>query len=84
MHDHRVIPLDGRPHLPPSVRLWRGDSRGRWEGGTRVVETRHFTPHATFRGSGMNMVLTERFTRQDADTLRYKFTVDDREMFEAR
>ena len=83
VNDHRVIPLDGRPHVPDSMRLWKGDSRGRWEGDQLVVQTKNFTPHTTFRGSGMNMILTERFTRVDADTLRYEFTVDDPEMFEA-
>ena len=83
VNEHRIIPLDGRDHVPANVRLWKGDSRGRWEGDTLVVETVNFTPHTTFSGTGMNMHLTERFTRIDADTLGYEYTVDDPEMFEA-
>ena len=83
VNDHRVIPTDDGDHLPSSVRLWKGDSRGRWEGDSLVVETTNFTPHTSFRGTGPNMVLTERFTRLDADTLRYEYTVDDPESFVA-
>ena len=83
VNDHRVIPTDDSEHLPDSVRLWKGDSRGRWDGDTLVVETKNFTPHTSFSGSGPNMVLTERFTRIDADTLRYEYTVDDPQSFEA-
>ena len=83
VNEHRIIPLDGRDHVPDNVRLWKGDSRGRWDGDTLVVETVNFTPHTTHSGSGMNMHLTERFTRIDDDTLRYEYTVDDPEMFEA-
>ncbi len=82
MHDARIVPLDGRPHLPGGVRQWFGDSRGHWEGNTLVVETTNFTDKTNFRGSGAAMRLTERFTRVDADTLLYKFTVDDSESFE--
>ena len=82
VNEHRIIPLDGREHVPGNVRLWKGDSRGRWEGDT-LVETVNFTPHTTFNGTGMNMHLTERFTRIDADTLGYAYTVEDPEMFEA-
>jgi hypothetical protein len=77
MHDARIIPLDPRPHLPTNVRQWFGDSRGRWEGKTLVVETTNFTDKTNFRNSGENMRLTERFTRLDPDTLLYQFTVDD-------
>jgi len=77
IHDARVIPLDGRPHLPPSVRLLLGDSRGRWEGDTLVVETTNFTDKTTVRGSGPGLKLTERFTRDGPSTLVYQFTVDD-------
>ena len=83
VNDHRVIPTDDSEHLPDNVRLWKGDSRGRWEGETLVVETKNFTPHTNFSGSGPNMHLTERFTRMDADTLRYEYTVSDPESFEA-
>ena len=82
MHDARIIPLDGRPHLPGTVRQLFGDSRGRWEGDTLVVETTNFTSRTNFRGAGPNMRLTERFTRIDQDTLLYQFTIDDPESFE--
>ncbi len=83
INDHRVIATDSGKHLPDIVRLWKGDSRGRWEGDTFVVETGNFNEQTTFFGSGPNMRLTERFTRIDEDTLRYAYTVDDPEMFEA-
>ena len=76
-HDARVIPLDGRPHLPSNVRQWMGDARGHWEGNTLVVETTNFTDKTPFRGSSDKMRLVERFTRTGADTLLYEFTVDD-------
>ena len=78
-HEVRVIPTDGRPHLPSTVRLWKGDSRGRWEGDTLVVETTNFSNKNSFRGSSENMKLIERFRRLDADTLMYQFTVEDPE-----
>ena len=81
VHDARVVPLDGSPHLPGHVRQWKGDSRGRWEGDTLVVETRNFTDKTSFRGSGPDMRLTERFTRIDADRLAYEYTVDDAASF---
>jgi hypothetical protein len=81
VHDGRVIPLDGRPHVPAGIRLWMGDSRGHWDGNTLVVDTINFTDKTPFRGSGQNMHLTERFTRMDAETLLYEFTVDDPESF---
>ena len=80
-HEVRVIPLDGRPHLPQDVRQWQGDSRGHWEGDTLVVETTNFTDKTAFRGSSENMRLTERFTRLDPETLLYQFTVDDPSTF---
>ena len=82
INDHRIIPLDGRDHVPANVRLWKGDSRGRWEGDTLVVTTRNFTDHTNFRGSGPNMVLEERFTRNSEGTLLYEYTVNDSESFE--
>jgi len=81
IHDARVIPLDGRPHVPQNIRLWMGDSRGHWDGNTLVVDTTNFTNQTPFRGSGPNLHLTERFTRMDAETLLYEFTVDDPESF---
>lgn len=81
IHDVRIIPTDGRPHLPPEIRLWLGDSRGHWEGNTLVVDTTNFTDKTRFRGSTQNMHLTEKFTRMDPDTILYEFTVSDPETF---
>ena len=80
MNEVRIIPVDGRPHLPQSVRLWVGDSRGRWEGNTLVVDTTNFndkSPATNFRGSTDALQLVERFTVVDANTLRYEYTVTD-------
>jgi hypothetical protein len=83
VHDHRVIPLDGRPHLSPAIRHYMGDARGRWEGDTLVVETRHFEGTVGFGISGggappsPSAVVTERFTRVSPDVIRYEVTVDD-------
>ena len=77
IHDARVVPMDGRPHSSPALRAWMGDSRGRWEGDTLVVDTTNFTDRTNFRGSGENLHLVERFTRVDADTIDYRFTVED-------
>ena len=77
LHDVRIIPLDGRPHLAQNVRQWTGSYRGRWEGDTLVVETKNFNGKNPFQGSSENMRLTERFTRVDEDTIRYQFAVDD-------
>ena len=77
IHEARTIPLDGRPHVPSSVRLWTGDSRGHWEGDTLVIETTNFTGKTRFRGSSENLKVTERLTRVDAKTILYRFTIDD-------
>ncbi len=77
IHDVRIIRLDARPHIPDRVRQWRGDSRGRWDGDTLVVETTNFTDKTTFRGSGPSLRVVERFTRVDADIVRYEYTIDD-------
>ena len=77
VHTVRVVPLDGRPSLPGHVRQWSGDSRGRWEGDTLVIETSHFNDQRRWRGTTRNMTLVERLTRVDADTLAYEYTVDD-------
>ena len=77
VHDARIIPVDGRPHLPPAIRQYTGDSRGHWQAGTLVIDTANFLRETSFRGSSANLHLTERFTRIDADTLMYEFTVDD-------
>ena len=79
VHTVRVVPLDGRPALSDGVRQWSGDSRGHWEGETLVVETSNFNDQRGWRGSTTNMKLVERYTRVDADTLDYEFTVIDPE-----
>jgi hypothetical protein len=83
IHDARIIPTDGRPHVSPSIRQWLGDSRGRWDGDTLVVETTNFTDRTSFRGSDQNLRVIERFTRAGADTLMYEFTIDDPTAFSA-
>jgi hypothetical protein len=75
IHDARIVPIDGRPH--GRVRKWLGDSRGHWEGETLVVDTINFSDRISVRGSDENLHVVERFTRTDADTMEYRFTVDD-------
>ena len=75
IHDARIVPMDGRAH--GTVPRWMGDSRGRWEGATLVVDTVGFTDKTAFRGSGEHLHLVERFTRVDAGTIEYRFTADD-------
>jgi hypothetical protein len=77
IHEARVIPLDGRPHLPSGLRQWLGDSRGRWEGDTLVVDTTNFTDKTNFRGSTDGLHMIERIRRIDADTLNYEVTFED-------
>jgi hypothetical protein len=81
IHDARVVPLDGRPHAPKAVRLWLGDSRGRWDGDTLVVDTTNFTDKTGFRGADEHLHLVERFTRHDRETLLYEVTVEDPTVF---
>jgi hypothetical protein len=86
IHDTRIIPLDGRPHLPASMRQYLGDSRGRWEGDTLVVHTTNFDPRGNPMGgyamlSDQHLRLTERFRRTATDTLEYTFTVDNPTMW---
>jgi hypothetical protein len=76
-HDARIIPLDGRPHLPAALGQWTGDSRGHWEGDTLVVDTVDFSPKSNFMGAGEHLHLIERFTRVAADTIAYQMTFDD-------
>ena len=76
-NDVRIVPLDGRPHLPSSIRQWPGDSRGRWEGDTLVVDTINFNEKTHYQGSSEALHVVERFTRVDAETIRYEFTVED-------
>jgi hypothetical protein len=73
----RVIPVDGSPHLPPSIRMWWGDSRGHWEGNTLVVDVTNFSPKTDYQGSRENLHLVERWTRTDANTLEYTTTIED-------
>jgi hypothetical protein len=84
-HLYRVFPLDGRPHLNPAIRLWQGNSRGRWEGNTLVVETRNFNGRHWFDLVGHiqsdAMKTTERFTLVDPDTIKYEVTVDDPKLY---
>jgi hypothetical protein len=90
IHDSRIIPVDGRPHLPTAIRQWMGDSRGRWEGDTLVVEVTNFTnkthvhPARSIASSvrhSEDLRVVERFTRLDAATMDYRFTVDDPKTF---
>jgi hypothetical protein len=76
-HDARIIPIDSRPHLDDRVRVWNGDSRGRWEGDTLVIDTTNFSPKSDFMGSHDALRLTERLTRVSQDVLNYEFTVND-------
>jgi hypothetical protein len=76
IHDARLIPTDGRPHISRNIRQWMGDSVGHWEGSTLVVDTTNFTDQTPFPGA-QNLHVVERITRADADTLLYQFTVED-------
>ena len=76
VHDARVVRMNSQ-HVPPTIRKWLGDSIGRWEGETLVVDTTNFTDKTRYRGSTQNLHIVERFTRVDAKTLRYRFTVED-------
>lgn len=76
-HDARIVPLDGRPHLSRDIRQWSGDSRGRWDGNTLVVDSTNFSPKSNFLGSADNLHLVERFTRVAADTIKYEVSLDD-------
>jgi len=76
IHDTRLIPTDGRPHIDKSIREWYGDSVGHWEGDTLVIDTTNFTDQSPFPGA-QNVHVVERLTRVDPDTILYQFTVDD-------
>ena len=82
IHDARIIPLDGGPHVDPKIRQWLGNSRGRWDGDTLVVESTNFSDKTSFRGAREHLQLTERFTRVGPDTLLYEVTVEDQTTFE--
>jgi len=77
IHENRIIPLDGRPHLPDRIRQLSGDSRGRWDGNTLVVETTNFSPASRFFAAAEGLRLVERFTRTAPDTITYEITVSD-------
>ena len=88
IHDARIIPLDGRPHIAPNIRLWMGDSRGRWDGNTLVVESTNFHDRGWIASSAAAgrikgiptsdaLHVVERFTRVDADTIRWEVTIED-------
>ena len=81
IHEPRIIPLDGRPHLPQNVPQLLGDSRGHWEGNTLVVDTTNFDSRTDFQGSRDTLHLIERYTRVGPDTIDYQFTVDDPKTF---
>jgi hypothetical protein len=77
VHETRVIPLDGRPHAPASMRSYLGDAVGRWEGTTLVVETTNFTDKTPYRGSSEHLKMTERFTPVGPDLVEWSVTFDD-------
>lgn len=92
IHEPRIIPLDGRPHVPANIRQWNGDARGHWEGNTLVVDTTNYndqgmiaTSAATGRIKGIPqseaLHVVERFTRTAADTIQYEVTIDDRNVY---
>jgi hypothetical protein len=74
VHDARIIRIGDR-HAPASVRKWMGDSIGRWEGDSLVIETKYFRPDQSYRGSSEDMVVTERLTRVAKDQINYRFTM---------
>src|SRR6185295_9840501 len=76
-HEARIIPLDGRPHTIPAAGQWSGDSRGRWDGDTLVIDSVNFSPNSNFMGAGAHLHLIERITRTAADTIIYQMTFDD-------
>jgi hypothetical protein len=75
IHEARMVPLDGRPHVASSIKMYMGDSRGHWEGNTLVVETTNLNGKTNY--SAVDMKLVERFTRVEADLLRYEASIDD-------
>ncbi len=77
IHDARIIPLDGRAHIPANIQKWSGDSRGHWEGDTLVVDTTNYKPRSFMSSSSEKLHVTERFTRTGPDTLKYEITIDD-------
>ena len=83
IHEVRIIPLDGRPHASPSIRQWLGDSRGRWDGDTLIVETTNFRPDSGFRFpvDAATLKVIERFRRVAKDAIDYQFTVENPSLY---
>jgi hypothetical protein len=81
-HSVRVVPIDGRPHPPADIHQFKGDPIGHWEGNTLVVDSTNFTARNPFHGSSDKLHVVERFTRVDADTILYRFTVEDPETWD--
>jgi hypothetical protein len=77
IHDVRIVPIDGRQHLPSGIGQWKGDSIGHWDGDTLVLDTTNFTDKTNVRGSGTGLHIVERLSLSDANTLKYQFTIDD-------
>jgi len=77
IHDARIIPLDGRPHIGQGIRQWLGDSVGHWENDTLVIDTTNYSPKSDFRGSHQNLHVVERFTRVSPNRIDYQITVND-------
>jgi hypothetical protein len=84
IHETRVIPVDGRPHISPGIRQYLGDARGHWEGDTLVVEVTNFSDKTDFRGSRETLRLVERFSRVGANAINYTVTIDDASTFTKR
>ena len=76
-HDARIVPLDERPHLSRRIRQWSGDSRGRWDGDTLVINTTNFSSKSNFLGSAEHLHVVERLTRVASDVIQYEVTIDD-------
>ena len=81
-HSVRIVAIDGRPHPPADIHQFKGDAIGHWEGNTLVVDSTNFTARNPFHGSGDKFHVVERFTRVDADTIVYRFTVEDPETWD--
>jgi hypothetical protein len=87
IHEARIIPLDGRPHVGKNIQLWMGDSRGRWEGNTLVIDTTNYTDKIFSNSfnccgaAGAHLHVVERLTRVSADRIDYRYTVDDPEVY---
>jgi hypothetical protein len=77
IHDARIVPLDGRPHVSTNIQQWLGDSRGHWEGPTLVIETQNYSPKSHLMGSTNHLRVIERLTRVSPDTIKYEVTFDD-------